>query len=188
MDDEPLTLGILERGQFTRAITSLREGDSFYVRGPYGTQVNPLHHFQHIGLVGGGCGIAGIYMLAKQFSKQNNVDIFLGAKDKEHIPYLEKFEKFGQVHVATEDGSLGKEGLVTDLMRDTLVEFGPEYFFNCGPRKMIEAVLPIERRSATDANIYSSVDYMTRCGVGICGSCADEKGRRTCVEGPFMNA
>ena len=52
---------------------------------------------------------------------------------------------------------------------------------------MVDAVIPLELKSAKPENVYSSVDYTTRCGVGICGSCADKKGKRTCVEGPFMN-
>jgi dihydroorotate dehydrogenase (NAD+) catalytic subunit len=63
----------------------------------------------------------------------------------------------------------------------------PNYFFNCGPKAMIDAVLPLELRLISPEKIYSSVDYMTKCGVGVCGSCADKKGRRTCIEGPFMN-
>ena len=60
------------------------------------------------------------------------------------------------------------------------------YFFNCGPKAMVEAVLPIELKLSSPEIICSSVDYMTRCGIGICGSCADKSGKRTCVEGPFM--
>ena len=52
---------------------------------------------------------------------------------------------------------------------------------------MIESVLPLELQITKSENIYSSLDYLTKCGVGLCGSCADNKGRRTCVEGPFMN-
>ena len=68
------------------------------------------------------------------------------------------------------------------------VNFGKGcYFFNCGPKKMVEAVMPLELSVADKDNIFSSVDYMTKCGVGICGSCVDRKGRRSCIEGPFLN-
>jgi len=61
------------------------------------------------------------------------------------------------------------------------------YFFNCGPKAMVESILPLELKISTPERVYFSVDYMTRCGVGICGSCSDKKGRRTCVEGPFLS-
>ena len=68
MDDDPLTLGILERGPFTEKINSLGRGDEFYVRGPY---VKPLDNVAPFGsevvLVGGGCGAAGISLIAKEF-------------------------------------------------------------------------------------------------------------------------
>jgi dihydroorotate dehydrogenase subfamily 1 len=183
MDDNPLTLGILERGEFTKKLNSLQEGDSFYVRGPYGQGVN-VPQKSNVVLVGGGCGIAGLYLLAKRLSKESNVTTLLAAKDKEHITYLEKFKNYGSVKVATEDGSLGRRGLVTDLMNG--LKEG-SYFFNCGPKQMIDAVLPLELKVSSPQRVYSSVDYMTRCGIGICGSCADKKGRRTCIEGPFIN-
>lgn len=58
MDNRPLTLGVLERGLFTRQFNSLREGDSFYVRGPYGKGVD-VPKGSDVTLVGGGCGLAG---------------------------------------------------------------------------------------------------------------------------------
>lgn len=202
MDDDPLTLGILERGQFTRAINSLKAEDGFYVRGPYGRELMEPVHSRAI-LVGGGCGVAGLYLSAKRLGNHSQRPmILLGAKDKHHIPYLKEFRTAeflagdggGDVRIATEDGSLGIKGSVLDLLKS--VEEGSfrggrserPYFYNCGPRAMIEAVLPFELAISSPDRVYSSIDYMTSCGVGICGKCADDRGRRTCVEGPFMRA
>jgi len=183
MDDDPLTLGILERGDFTRKINSLDKGDYFYFRGPYGKSVEVNGE---VVLVGGGCGIAGLFLLAKRYSEKANLLTLLGGKDKQYIPYIDKFEKYGKVRIVTEDGSLGDKGLVTDLFKKVNMK-RDSYFFNCGSKEMIDAVLPLELEVSSAERIYSSVDYMTKCGVGICGSCADEKGRRSCIEGPFMS-
>jgi len=185
MDNSPLTLGILERGEFTKKFNSLKKGDYFYVRGPYGTALN-ISKGEDVALVGGGCGIAGLYLFAKKLSKKAKVTTLLAAKDKEHLPYIKKFENCGRVYITTEDGSLGRKGLVTDLLKEVKLR-KQSYFFNCGPKAMVEAVLPLELKVSKPERVYSSVDYMTRCGVGICGSCADKNGRRTCVEGPFIN-
>ena len=182
MDDQPLTLGILERGEFTKKLNSLQKGDSFYVRGPYGQGVD-VPKDSDVVLVGGGCGIAGLYLLAKKLSKKSNVLTLLAAKDQDHLAYLDEFRRYGQVEVATEDGSFGRKGRVTDLM-DDLKE--GSYFFNCGPKPMINAILPLELKLSSPERVYSSVDYMTRCGVGVCGSCANAKGKLTCKEGPFV--
>jgi dihydroorotate dehydrogenase (NAD+) catalytic subunit len=186
MDDSPLTLGVLERGYFTRHFNSLKVGDEFYVRGPHGRSVE-VPNGSNVVLVGGGCGIAGLYLLAKRLSEKTYVVSLLGAKDREHLLYVERFSRFGDVKIVTEDGSLGRKGTIADLLRVAKIPTG-SYFFNCGPRAMVEAVLPLEMQVSGGEKIYSSVDYMTRCGVGICGSCANEKGLRTCVEGPFMSA
>ncbi|MFH1838627.1 MAG: tRNA-dihydrouridine synthase [Candidatus Kuenenbacteria bacterium] len=185
MDNSPLTLGILEKGEFTKKFNLLKKGDYFYIRGPYG-KAPFVNNKEDVVLVGGGCGIAGLYYFAKSLSKTNKIITFLGARDKQHLPYLKKFKDFGKVYIATEDGSLGKKGLVIDLFNEVELK-KQSYFFNCGPKIMVEAVLSLELKISNSEKIYSSVDYMTRCGVGICGSCADKKGRRTCVEGPFVN-
>lgn len=186
LDNDPLTFAVQTKGYFTNVFNSLKEGDKFYFRGPYG-QSPEIEEGKDIVLVGGGCGVAGIYFFAKKFSKTNRVITLLGAKDNHHLPYLREFsQRASRVYAATEDGSFGKKGLVTDLFNELGFRNG-SYFFNCGPRAMVEAVLPLELKQSAPERVYSSVDYMTRCGVGICGSCIDEKGRRTCVDGPFMN-
>jgi len=185
LDNDPLTFAVQTRGYFTRVFNGLEEGEGFYFRGPYG-QSPKIEEGRDVVLVGGGCGIAGLYFFAKKFSETNRIITLLGAKDKNHIPYLREFEKVSEVKVATEDGSLGKKGLVKDLLNEFSFK-AESYFFNCGPRTMVESVLPFELIVSAPERVYSSVDYMTRCGVGICGSCIDEEGRRTCKEGPFMN-
>ena len=186
MDDEPLTLGVLGRGEFTNKFNSLNRGDSFYVRGPYGKPLK-IPRGREIVLVGGGCGIVALHMLAKRFGRTNQITSVLGARDSAYIPYLDEFRKYGAVHTATENGSLGRKGLVTEVLMGEMTVNEGTYFINCGPKSMVEAVLPIEMKVSEREKIYSSLDYMTRCGVGLCGSCSDEQGRRTCVEGPFLN-
>ncbi len=186
MDDEPLTLGILERGEFTKKFNTLKVGDEFYIRGPYGEGVD-VPEESNVVLVGGGCGVAGLYILAKAMSKKAKIISFVGARDKGHLPYLDKFKNYGEVYALTEDGSVGRQGLVTDLFSEVKIKDG-SYFFNCGPRAMVNAVIPLELKISNGERIFSSVDFITRCGVGICGSCSDKAGFRTCVEGPFMNA
>ena len=191
MDDNPLAFGILERGEFTRKINSLQGGDYVYIRGPYGKGID-IDFNEDVVLVGGGCGIAGLNLLAKKASPQQRLDnrrlvVLLGAKDKEHIPYLEHFQKYGEVFVATEDGSAGFKGMVTDLFYNARLRRN-SYFFNCGSSAMIDAIFPLELRISQPELVYSSQDFMTRCGIGICGSCADKIGRRACLEGPFLTS
>lgn len=194
MDDDPLTLGILERehegrkGKFTSAINAMKEGDSFYVRGPYGSGVEVIPG-SNVVLVGGGSGIAGIYLLAKQLSEENHIITMLAGREKGRIPYIEEFRKFGEVFIATNDGSIGLNGLATDLFRknsDRIPKYS--FFFNCGPREMVEKLAVMQESYTSHERIFTSEDYKTSCGIAICGRCYEpEKGRLTCVDGPFMN-
>ncbi len=59
-------------------------------------------------------------------------------------------------------------------------------FYNCGPAPMIHASEAVQRRYATPDRIFSAIDYLTKCGVGICGACTSPDGRRICVDGPFI--
>ncbi len=184
MDDGPLTLGILKRGCFTKHFNSLQEGDSFYFRGPYGQSID-VPKESNVVLVGGGSGIAGLYLAAKRFSKKANVTMLLGAKNSEHLLYLSKFYNLGKLKIITDDGSSGKKGVITDLFGISNLKEG-SYFFNCGPKAMVDGVLPLESQILKSREVRSSTEYRTSCGVGLCGNCADKKGRLTCQEGTFM--
>ncbi|PIN70741.1 dihydroorotate dehydrogenase [Candidatus Woesearchaeota archaeon CG11_big_fil_rev_8_21_14_0_20_43_8] len=183
LDNEPLTLAIQGRGCFTRKIITLDPGTEVYIRGPYG---NPVKSTRKTILVGGGCGLAALYMIAKE---NRDCEIFIGAKDKEHLFYLDETKKICDLHVATEDGSLGYKGFITDLLQKRLKEMCKDesiIFYNCGPERMIKAAIEIEREFTLKTNIFSSIDHSTKCGIGLCGSCATKSGERLCVDGPFF--
>jgi dihydroorotate dehydrogenase (NAD+) catalytic subunit len=59
-------------------------------------------------------------------------------------------------------------------------------FYNCGPQPMVLAAIAVQREFCAPEQIFSSIDYLTKCGVGICGACATPDGRRLCVDGPFL--
>ena len=185
LDDRPLTLSIQRRGCFSEKLCQLEVGTTVYVRGPYGVPIEPPKQQKTV-LVCGGCGLAALYHIAKSHT---NTEIFMGARDSQHLFYLEQAREVAEVHVATEDGSSGYQGLVTELLEERLQQNkGDEsfVFYNCGPEKMIEATLDIEQSYTSPDNIYNSIDYVTKCGVGICGSCATPNGERLCVDGPFL--
>jgi len=62
---------------------------------------------------------------------------------------------------------------MSEQERDQLV------FYNCGPAPMVHAAIAVEREFCRPERIFSSIDYLTKCGVGICGACATPDGRRT---------
>lgn len=181
-DDEPLTLLIKKRGFFTNELSKLKKGDAVYIRGPYGD--SPKISGKTL-LVGGGTGIAALYL----FGKRNKETVaILGAKDKKHLPNLGKIKKaFDKVYFATENGEVGYKGLATDIIEEVMREFRPDYCINCGPEDMVKVAIKKQRKHINPEKIYSSIDFLTRCGIGLCGSCVTSKGYRSCVDGNFLN-
>ena len=185
LDDQPLTLAVQRRGCFSEILGGLQAGDTVYVRGPYGVPVN-LAEAGPTALVCGGTGMAAVYPIAKALK---NTTLFVGARDRQHLFYLDEARQIADVRIATEDGSLGQRGRVTDALQTYLQQtpsVTPHRFFNCGPEAMIAAAAAIEQRYAPPERILHSIDYVTKCGVGICGSCATPDGRRACIDGPFL--
>jgi hypothetical protein len=89
-------------------------------------------------------------------------------------------------------GSRGFAGRLPDLLRERLEGMSKEeranyYFYNGGPQSMVRAAIEVQPEFAADEQIFSAVDYVARCGVGICGDCATPNGRRICVDGPFLS-
>ncbi len=180
LDDSPLTLLIQKRGYFTTELSKLKENDFIYIRGPYG--LTPKID-NKILLVGGGTGIAGLYL----FAKNQRVISLLGAKDKNHLAYLEEFEYCSEkLYLTTESGEIGNKGLVTDKLEEIIEKIKPDYCLNCGPEVMVRKAIEIESKFIDRERIYSSIEFLTKCGLGLCGSCATSKGYRSCVDGTFL--
>ncbi|MEP1471084.1 MAG: tRNA-dihydrouridine synthase [Halieaceae bacterium] len=189
LTDDPFSLVVIDVGVFTHALMDLPVGTQAYVRGPHGIPMTPADD-QKIMAVAGGTGLAAVYQLARDFG---DAEVFTGARTAERLYYLEECQQIAEVHVATDDGSAGYHGLVTELLRERLQQLtGDELaslvFYNCGPEPMVHAAVAVQREFCGDHQIFSAIDYLTKCGVGICGACAAPDGRRLCVDGPFLEA
>jgi len=188
LNDDPFTLVAIDVGQFTHALMSLPPGTEAYVRGPHGMPVEPPEDAQ-IMAVAGGTGLAAVYQIARDFG---NAEIFAGARSADRLYWLEECAQVAALHVATDDGSAGFHGRVTELLRERLEAMSPDeraklVFYNCGPEPMVHAAEAVQRAFCSPGQIHNAIDYLTKCGVGICGACAAPDGRRGCVDGPFLS-
>jgi dihydroorotate dehydrogenase subfamily 1 len=189
LTDDPFSLVVIDVGHFTHAVLDLAEGTECYVRGPHGIPVDPPEGAK-VMAVAGGTGLAAVYQVARDFG---NAEVFTGARTAERLYFLEECQQIAEVHVATDDGSAGYHGVVTELLRQRLKEMSAEerdtlVFYNCGPSPMVHAAIAVQREFCRDDQIFNAIDYLTKCGVGICGACAAPDGRRLCVDGPFLSA
>lgn len=187
LTDDPFSLAVINLGQFTEALMSLEPGTEAYVRGPYGIAVAPPEGSK-IMAVSGGTGLAAVYQIARDFP---NTEIFFGARSKERLYFIDECQAIAPTHIATDDGSEGYHGVVTQLLRQRLVameqtELDSLVFYNCGPEPMVHAAVAVQKEFCRDEQIFNAIDYMTKCGVGICGACNSTDGRRLCVDGPFL--
>jgi dihydroorotate dehydrogenase (NAD+) catalytic subunit len=177
-------------GEFTQKLAALGPGSEILLRGPYG-RPTPTFKTSTIVFVGGGTGIASLLEIAQQ-SKPGNRQIFLlGARSADHLFDLERFRCLGTVQVATDDGSAGLHGFVPELLRELLDELPPAelertVFVNCGPEPMVVRCFEIQKKYVPEDRIIGAIEYMTSCGVGICGKCASPSGALTCIDGPFL--
>ena len=189
LTDDPFSLVVVDLGQFTRQLLQLEPGTQSYVRGAYGQPADPPAGSRIIA-VAGGTGLAAVYQLARD---RGNAEIFMGARTAERLYFVDECEACATVHVATDDGSRGFHGVVTELLNQHLATLSEEelantIFYNCGPEPMVHAAIAVERKFCRDEQILSAIDYLTKCDVGICGACTAPDGRRICVDGPFLQA
>ncbi len=187
VDPEANTIKLLVQivGKGTRTLSLLPVGSTLNMVYPLG------HGFSLDGkrvlLVGGGAGIAPLLHLSKCLhSKGVQPTILLGGRNIDLIPVRDEFTPYGTVGFATEDGSLGEKGLVT---QHSLFTADYDHIYTCGPTPMMKAVA----RYALDKGIECevSLENMMACGVGACLCCvvdSDEGHKCVCKEGPVFNA
>lgn len=198
LTDDPFSLVIINLGTFTKALITLQPGTEAFVRGPHGTAVQPPEGAK-VMAVSGGTGLAAVYQIARDFGhddsiggESNGAEIFVGARSKDRLYFVEECEAISILHIATDDGSSGYHGVVTELLRQRLQQMSATerdnlYFYNCGPEPMVHAAIAVQKEFCRDDQIHSAIDYLTKCGVGICGACSAPDGRRLCVDGPFLS-
>ncbi len=174
-------------GLLARKIT----GQRVDLIGPFGKGFE-LKRPGAICLVGGGMGIAPLYLLAKEMrsSQENQDTVLLGAASAGELSGLNKqFLELGlEVHCATDDGSLGHHGFVTELLRDLPAEIRSVCV--CGPFPMMKLVAA--HCLENELHCQVSLETHMACGLGACLGCtvhgSDGAYRHVCKNGPVFNA
>ena len=173
---------------------SLKEpGESVDLLGPLGRGFSPggAEHW----LVAGGRGIAPLYFFARTLKGRAPLRVLAGGCTAGHLPRTGDLEKSGiSVAVATEDGSRGRRGLVTDLLEGALKRLGTArrkklVITACGPEGMLKAVSLLARRHGAKAQF--SLDTLMACGQGYCQGCTVTTNRGyelCCREGPVFSS
>lgn len=190
-DNDPIkgtiTIVIQALGHSTKKIVALRPGDEVAdVVGPLG-QASEIEHYGTVVIVGGGVGIAPIYPIARDLKKAGNrVIAIIGAKSKELLFWEEKLaEAVDEVHIATDDGSVGHKGFVTDLLAEACDNEHVDIVWAVGPMIMMYNCVKVTK--ARGIRSIVSMNPIMIDGTGMCGGCRVRVGNETkfaCVDGP----
>ena len=181
-------------GRGTEILSQLKEDQEISVLGPLGRGFRLNVNAPAI-MVGGGLGIAPLLFLAKEncrFKVDCTDDVvILGARCKNELEHLlPDFRQLGlQILTATDDGSLGRLGFVTELLQT--VALPPNcVVYACGPEPMMAGVAKICR--SQDVSCQVSVESVMACGMGACLGCSrplkDGSYTHVCLNGPVYDA
>jgi len=177
-------------GKGTLALSKLLPGDEVFYLSPLGRPYPDDLYFP-LALVAGGVGVSGFgFFLQRLLSTfREKTILYYGARTKELLVRLDFFKSFGiELKVSTEDGSLGKKGLVTELLEEDLKGGKIASILACGPLPMLKAVKELSERYRIKC--YLSLETFMACGTGFCKGCViPKKGGgyfHLCEEGPTL--
>jgi len=182
-----ITILFQKIGKTTEELGMLNPGDEIRdVIGPLG-HTTPIKKYGNCVLVSGGIGVATLYPVVRALKeKGNNISVILGARTKELLVWENKFKKFSdRIFVTTDDGSYGRKGLVTDILKEVIKGKSVSLVIAVGPVRMMKAVSDLTRPYGIKTIV--SLNSLMVEGTGMCGACrvsiAGET-RFACIDGP----
>ena len=211
-----ITLHFRTVGRGTEWMTRVREGERLDMLGPLGRPFEVDPRSQHLLLIAGGLGMAGVRMLADEAVRDGRqVTILFGALSASHVYPSSLLPDEVEYIVATDDGSLGHHGFVTELVQE--YEAWADQAFACGPHPMLARLAQLaagrrgrlgvaklgRRRGASKLDplgstsarrksfLQVSMEQTMGCAVGACLGCTVigvEGPLRVCREGPVFAA
>jgi ferredoxin--NADP+ reductase len=184
-----ITLFIQAVGASTLKIVNTPVGDSLRdIAGPLGKPTE-IKKWGRVACVGGGLGTAVLYPLAKALADAGNeVTTIIGGRSKPFIILADELKNFSkELLIATEDGSLGQKGFVTNVLQELIdaPDKRPHAVFAIGPVPMMRAVA--EQTRPFGIKTIVSLNPIMIDGTGMCGGCRVKVGDETkfaCVDGP----
>lgn len=176
-------------------IKAVGDGTKKLVQAPIGSTINTIFPLgkgfsapkkdEKILLVGGGVGIAPLLYMAKKYNDIAKTDILLGAKTKKEHILLDEFSQYGNLHITTDDGSLGTKGFVVE---HAIFDQQFDRIYCCGPEPMMRSVAKKASKNAIDCEV--SLENKMACGFGVCLCCVTKTtdgNKCVCSEGPVFN-
>jgi dihydroorotate dehydrogenase electron transfer subunit len=177
-------------GDGTIMFSKKTKGETIDCLGPLGTAFSlPPKNIKQIVMIAGGVGVAPFLALTDILKKKDyRLVLLYGGRSKDYCFSMKEFERNGcRVHVATDDGSVGKKGRVSVLFPKLNLREAT-YLYTCGPKPMIACVQEFARQNHLQGQ--ASLEEVMACGVGTCLGCSvkTKKGYKTvCHDGPVFD-
>lgn len=183
-------------GKATAILSQKKTGEFLDILGPLGSGFNcpePGAWNPTSILVAGGMGVAPLNFLAEKLVKStihhpsSTIKVLIGARTKKGLLCVNDFKKLGcQVKIATDDGSSGFKGRVSDLLKHLLstIHHPPSTIYACGPELMLKSVTDISNKCGIPAQL--SLEEHMSCGIGACLGCVIKvKSKKSKVKNGF---
>ncbi len=186
--ENTLSLIVKILGKGSKRLTEIKKDETCNIVFPLGNRFTIPNEGEKILLIGGGSGVAPMLFLSKVCGlDSNNVDLLLGARTKEDHIDATNYSKYGNLNFASEDGSLGEKGFVTQHSVFQNLKLY-DRIYACGPDAMMKAIA--KEAKAADVFCEVSLENLMACGFGVCLCCIEptNDGNKTvCKHGPVFN-
>ena len=184
-----IQLMIRDVGEGSGWLVRRQSGDQLDCLGPLGHGFRMLPRARNLLMVGGGYGVAPLVGLAERaLTRDTSVTLAVGAATSAHVFPTDRLPPEIEYLVATDDGSAGHAGYVTDLVSERLA--WADAVYACGPLAMMAALARIIRVAAPDKPTQVAMEERMGCAMGVCLGCVVETTRgplRVCTEGPVFD-
>jgi ferredoxin--NADP+ reductase len=185
-DQGTITIIFQEVGKTTDLLGEMNVGDYILdFAGPLGC-ASEIEKVGTVVCVGGGAGIAPVYPIARAlFEAGNTVITIIGARCRDMLFWEEEMQQVSsELYVATDDGTAGMKGFVTEVLKDVLAREKVDKVLAIGPVVMMQAVAKVVPENLP---LTVSLNTIMVDGTGMCGACrleADGETKFACVDGP----
>ncbi len=176
-------------GKGTRWLSQRKTGDIVDIFGPLGNGYTIYPDSKNLLLVAGGIGIAPLCFLTQEAERQKQpVRLLLGAPTRNQLYPKHLLPSGIKLVTATEDGTAGNRGMITDLLPDSILE--ADQVFACGPVSMYQTIANLSQHYPKLKSAQISLEIMMGCGVGVCYGCTikTKNGlKQVCKDGPVFD-
>jgi dihydroorotate dehydrogenase electron transfer subunit len=176
-------------GAGSSSLAKKSNGDTIDILGPQGNGYSLDPGSKNILLIAGGIGIAPIAFMANHcIAQKKQVTLLMGAASSAQLYPSASINKAAKVVKATDDGSAGYKGLVTDMAKEYIPQ--ADQVFACGPLPMYVALAGILKSAKPRGKFQVSVETRMGCGFGICYGCTIKTAsgiKQVCSDGPVFD-